>query len=293
MPAGRPRFTSAYHSLIISMMVNCLLPGRIGELVRPVVLKKLEDVPLAASLATLGVERLLDLATLLMFLLPTLTLMAPNADTVVAFGNHQLNRQLLIDLGHFSLIASFFLLFMVYALGSDRIRSSLLAVLCRLPFFINCIGLKKLSRAMEKVLFPLQGIVERAAKGVKAICHWKGFSIAMIASLVFWAFNALSFYFLSIASPDIDLSYTDICGVMVIICFFIALPSVPGFWGLWEAAGVFALTFLGVAEEAAAGYSLFSHAFSIIPVIVAGWLSCMTLGFHWRTLTPKASSDLG
>ena len=28
---------------------------------------------------------------------------------------------------------------------------------------------------------------------------------------------------------------------MIIICFFIALPSVPGYWGIWEAGGVFAL----------------------------------------------------
>jgi hypothetical protein len=78
---------------------------------------------------------------------------------------------------------------------------------------------------------------------------------------------------------------------MVIICFFIALPSVPGFWGLWEAAGVFALSFHGISNDHAAGYALFSHAFSITPVIVAGGLSCLALGFRWTGLT-KAVAPL-
>ena len=72
--------------------------------------------------------------------------------------------------------------------------------------------------------------------------------------------------------------------MMVIICFFIALPSVPGYWGLWEAAGVFALTYLGIAHEPAAGYTLFSHALQILPVIAAGWISCLLLGFRWSEI---------
>ena len=79
---------------MISMMLNCLLPGRIGELARPMVLKKQENIPLATSLATLGVERLLDLLALLILLLPTLMTLAPDAGTVVNFGDHQLSRDL-------------------------------------------------------------------------------------------------------------------------------------------------------------------------------------------------------
>jgi glycosyltransferase 2 family protein len=43
MPAGWLRLPSASHS--ISMMANCLPPGRMGELVRPTVLKRLEALP--------------------------------------------------------------------------------------------------------------------------------------------------------------------------------------------------------------------------------------------------------
>ena len=63
---------------------------------------------------------------------------------------------------------------------------------------------------------------------------------------------ALSYYVFSLGSPGVDLSYTEMFAVMVIICLFIALPSVPGFWGLWEAGGVFAMSLFGISKNAAA-----------------------------------------
>ena len=287
MPAGPVRLASAYHSLIISMMMNCLLPGRVGELIRPVVLKRLEGLPYISTLATLGVERLLDLASLLILLLPTLILLGPESNTVVAFGHYQLSRDLLINLSAFSLLSAFILLLFIYFLGNDRCRSIVKACLLHLPSLANWFGLNKLNEPLQRGSWYLSEALERGARGVQAIKHAKGFLTAMVTSLIFWSFNALSFYFLSLGSPGIDLSPVDICGVMVVICFFIALPSVPGFWGLWEAAGVFALSFFGITEDAAAGFSLFSHAFNIFPVIIAGWISSLVLGFHWKTLTKQ------
>jgi uncharacterized membrane protein YbhN (UPF0104 family) len=62
---------------------------------------------------------------------------------------------------------------------------------------------------------------------------------------------------------------------MVIVCFFIALPSVPGFWGLWEAGGVFALALFGISNQQAVAYTLVNHAAQLFPVISIGLLSAM------------------
>ena len=288
-PTGPLRLSSAYHSIIISMMTNCLLPGRIGELVRPVVLKKLEALPYTSSLATLGVERLLDLATLLVLLLPTLMLLGPPAGNTVTFGSYQLDRHLLTHLGVFSLLTAFILLVFIYAIGSARFRSVLIALFNHLPSLAKRTGSIRLKAAMQHGVLHLSEALERGARGVQALGNIRGFLVAMLTSFIFWSLSALSFYFLSLGSPGIHLSLIEICGVMVVICFFIALPSVPGFWGLWEAAGVLALSFFGIAGDAAAGYSLFSHAFSIFPVILAGWISCLILGFRWQTLTKRES----
>jgi hypothetical protein len=60
---------------------------------------------------------------------------------------------------------------------------------------------------------------------------------------------------------------------MIIICFFIALPSVPGYWGLWEASGVFALIIFDVSSKDALGFTLANHAIQMFPVIIAGFIS--------------------
>ncbi|MCJ7617482.1 MAG: flippase-like domain-containing protein, partial [Desulfobacterales bacterium] len=64
----------------------------------------------------------------------------------------------------------------------------------------------------------------------------------------------------------------------IIICFFIALPSVPGFWGIWEAGGIFALSLFGVSAKEAAGFTLANHAIQIFPIIIAGFISAMLSG---------------
>ncbi|MCD4805777.1 MAG: flippase-like domain-containing protein, partial [Desulfobacterales bacterium] len=65
---------------------------------------------------------------------------------------------------------------------------------------------------------------------------------------------------------------------MIIICFFIALPSVPGFWGIWEAGGIFALSLFGISAKEAAGFTLANHAIQIFPVIIIGVISAMLSG---------------
>ena len=72
---------------------------------------------------------------------------------------------------------------------------------------------------------------------------------------------------------------------MIIVCFFIALPSVPGFWGLWEAGGVFALSVFGVSVKDAAGYTLVNHAVQMFPVIFVGLASAIVTGINIRRLT--------
>jgi len=77
----------------------------------------------------------------------------------------------------------------------------------------------------------------------------------------------------------------EITSVMLIVCFFIALPSAPGFWGLWEAGGVFAMLLFGVSEKDAAGFTLANHAIQIIPVIIMGLISAFITGVDIRRVS--------
>jgi uncharacterized protein (TIRG00374 family) len=54
---GEVSFWNAYHPLMIGFMINSVLPGRVGEIARPVILKKQEDIPFSTGLATVTAER--------------------------------------------------------------------------------------------------------------------------------------------------------------------------------------------------------------------------------------------
>ncbi len=106
-------------------------------------------------------------------------------------------------------------------------------------------------------------------------------------TLLIWGVQVVSYYLVSLGCPGIGLSVVQIGAVMVMICFFVALPSVPGFWGVWEAGGVIALSLFGISAKEAAGYTLVNHAVQIFPIILIGLVSVMMLGVNIRQLSYK------
>jgi uncharacterized membrane protein YbhN (UPF0104 family) len=97
----------------------------------------------------------------------------------------------------------------------------------------------------------------------------------VVLTILIWALTVFSYYVFALGCPGVELTLWELTTVMVVICFFIALPSVPGFWGLWEAGGVFALSLFGVLNRDAAGFTLVNHAVQIFPVILIGMISAL------------------
>ena len=77
-PIGRARFRTAFRTTVIGFAATFLLPARVGEVLRPYLLARQEGLNAAAAFATVIVERLLDLCTVL--LLFALALFAAGID---------------------------------------------------------------------------------------------------------------------------------------------------------------------------------------------------------------------
>src|SRR3954468_24413348 len=65
-PIGPTRFTTAFQTTVIGFAASFLLPARAGEVLRPYLLARRERLPATACFATIIVERLLDLVTVLL-----------------------------------------------------------------------------------------------------------------------------------------------------------------------------------------------------------------------------------
>ncbi len=69
----------AFHPMMIGFMINCILPGRLGEFARPVILQKNEKIPFATGIATVAAERVFDVGALVIF--AVITFAATNHET--------------------------------------------------------------------------------------------------------------------------------------------------------------------------------------------------------------------
>lgn len=137
---------------------------------------------------------------------------------------------------------------------------------------------------------PLVGFMENFASGFDLVKYPKKMCICIGLSITIWGLAAFSYYIMSLGCPGIGLSFAKLSAVMITVCLFIALPSVPGFWGIWEAGGVFALVLFGVSAKDAAGFTLANHAIQMFPVIIVGLASAVVTGVNiWQVSYDKES----
>ncbi len=276
-------FWRAFHPLMIGFMINCILPGRVGEVVRPVILRKQDNFPVSTGLATVAAERVFDVGFLIVLFVTVFATVNINPDFTITFGNYRLNRDTLemISSGMFKVFMIIIAgIFMVTIQRTRHVINVLISKIPSLFFFLSPSGRSKIQETISK---PLVGFVENFAEGFSLVKYPKKIVICLGLSLMIWYFSALSIYIMALGCPGIQLSFLEMTAVMIIICFFIALPSAPGFWGIWEAGGVFALSLFGVSTKDAAGFTLANHAVQAIPVIFIGFGSAVITGVNiWK-----------
>jgi uncharacterized protein (TIRG00374 family) len=207
----------------------------------------------------------------------------PNLD--LAFGDYRLNKDTLALIGMTTLKVSIVLvagIVLVSTRQSRRVVTRAIYGLPRLFFFTDDAFREKVK---ERICVRLAGAVDNFAVGLDMLKSPKKVCQCLILSFLAWVFAGASHYLLTFGSPGIEVTFLEMCAVMVILCFFISLPSAPGFWGLWEAGGVFGLLIFGVPAKEAAGFTLANHVIQILPIIAVGIVSSFVTGVSLLQVT--------
>jgi uncharacterized protein (TIRG00374 family) len=272
--SARIDYWNAHHALMIGFMINCVLPGRVGEAARPAILKKKCGVPFTTGLATVAAERVFDMLILVTGFVAILAIVEIDPAFKVQFGDMTLNKALLEKVAVGTSRLGLLLLVGIVLVSVDQSRRWINAVIAwmakRLAF-----GPPKLRRGIKTCGDLVIGLNENVAAGFGLLKSPRRLLGCLLLSLAVWAVAVESYYLVGKGCPQVDLSYGQWIAVVVMICFFIAMPSVPGYWGLWEAGGVFAMRLFGVPPEAAAGATLLNHALQVLPVILVGLVSAL------------------
>lgn len=261
-PAGKASRTNLFYSMTIGYLVTDVLPGRLGELARVYSESRLDRLSLPAVLASVLVDRILDIVMLALLL--AVTLPTVNLPEFVA------QSGLVVGVGGLGLLAIAVLL--AYPFGR-RLFLRLLAASPRFP------GKPLVEEWADSLCIGLQGL-----RGV-------GTQLSIIlVTLAIWLLTGLMYYFGQFAF-HIDAPFWAAIMILCLTNLGMIVPSSPGYIGVFHYLVVLGLGAYGVEREIALGFAIVMHLIGFLPVGILGafslWRCGMTLT-DWRK-APEAS----
>jgi len=253
--------------LLSSMMVgfagNNVLPMRLGDIVR-IYLAGLDlGISKSRVLGTMVLERVFDVATILVILAAVTLQLAPESTEFAAA------RWLLL-------------------IGTA------MAVLMVCGFVFTPRWLARVVRALFKILpGRAQSFIEprfvQLREGFSVLRNGWQLLPMLLNSLAQWLLLSVCIY-LSIIAFDIDITPLAAVIVMGLIVAGISLPGAPGFIGTIEYCFVAGLSFFGVGATDALSIAIFYHILMFTSVVGAGVYYARRYGMSWKEIKTKADS---
>jgi uncharacterized protein (TIRG00374 family) len=261
------RVSKLWSATMIGFMANNLLPARLGELFRAHVIGRWESISRSAALATIGMERVFDLFTML-FLFGLIAIFFPLTPVVRSVGISALVFGVVV-------LSLFFLL---HRLG-DRAVSAFARIL---PGRIRQRGTQVLTSFQEGLGVLREGRQMLWAAGY-SLLMWG--LIVVVVQCCFWAVD------IRVEGEPIDPSAAVV--VLVVMALGIMVPSGPGFVGTLQFFAVQALDVFHVDRETALSFSIVYHATQWFPVTLVGLFYLIRENLTLRDVARTTDGDVG
>jgi len=270
--AGRIPVKPLWHATAIGMMMNNVFPMRAGEFARAFAIsRERRDVPFTAAFASLAVDRLFDgIVVIALMLAATLDPRFPADAKVVG------------DLGAGDI-----------ALSGAAVLGVVLAGLYAFLLFPGV--MLGLAERVGSVISPkfgqrLRGLAEGFTGGLGVLRDARLALEVTWWTVLHWLTNAFAFY-LGFLALGIDAPFSTACFVQGIVAIGVAVPSSPGFFGIFEAAAAIGLKLYGVDAAFAVSWGIGFHILSFIPITVIGAWYFTRLDLHLSDLKTAAASE--
>jgi hypothetical protein len=244
---------NSFSAVMIGILVNNVLP-RVGEVVRPVAIGRLEKISRSAAFGTVVLERIIDMITFVLILLVVLFFYASSFTKL------------------FPSLANVEWLFLV---GSAGMLILCTVVFLRAEFVFSF--LQRINAFMPQgIRLKIEKIIESFLTGFAASKNTGSYMMIAVSSLAVWvlyivlmylpffAFNMMGTYHLDFSSATI---------LMVVSGFAYAVPTPSGF-GSYHFFTAFVLArIFNVDPMVASSYALYTHSL--------GFLSSTAVGLYY------------
>jgi uncharacterized protein (TIRG00374 family) len=254
----------------IGYMGNNIYPARAGEVLRAVILKRKEGVPVSASLATIIVERIFDGVVMLAFVFVNLSELAKLTGASGFVGNIQ--QVAIVGTGVFLGALFVFLLAAMFPQVTAKIGA----------WTIERLAPKRLH---EKI----NGIMHKFLDGLASLRSPFNVLMVFFTSVIIWLLETGKYWFVMHAF-DFSVSFFALMLMNGIVNLATTIPSAPGYIGTFDAPGIAVLTAYGVDHATAAGYTLTLHVALWLPITLLGAYYLAREGIKW---SENIRSELG
>jgi uncharacterized protein (TIRG00374 family) len=246
-------FIPYWKILNISYLGNLIFPGRTGELIRIIGLKKMMDRPIDFATISVLLDRLCDVSILIVFLLIVIWVGKP--------GDLGLNYQFLIFVAILGLCV-----LIIYFLKNQ--------------FYLIINYVSKHSSNFGNFLLNSSNTFFSITSQIKKP---KNFIIVEFLT-IFAFFSDFCLLWSLMIAFHWDLPFMAAITLGVVLLIGISVPSLPGYIGIYSIACVFALSFYGIGENQAVAFSIILHVISVLFSGTAGYLSFVLSDFSKGSL---------
>lgn len=264
-----------YDAVNIGFLVTSLLPLRLGELARVLVFAQKEKRSRIEIFATIAAERLFDVLAILVLFLGVLPFLPFAAITTVSsgimntfgFSGELSRRDLMLACG----------IVLAAAFGG---------------FLLLCAFGRRISNTVTRIFGVKHPIAIKWAEsffdGLEALWTQRRIVPSIVVSVILWFNISFTFWLALLAFPSGDTSLGAILGIEgavfldAVLCAGVALPSAPGFFGVWHAATKVAFIPYATADpDSILAFAILIHLLSFILSILFGLESLRNQGIRW------------
>ena len=242
---------------------NNIFPARAGEVLRAVVLKRKEDIPISASLATIIVERVYDGVVMLAFIFVNLAELSRLTEDIKIIRN--LTIQDVALWGSFAFFGALVVFLGAAMFPAPTERAATWVIQRFFP-----------ARLRERVL----DLTKRFLGGLESLRSPAEALMVFFTSVVIWLLETVKYWFVMHAF-GFSVSFFALMLMNGVVNLATTIPSAPGYLGTFDLPGIKVLEAYGVGAETAASYTFVLHFALWLPVTVLGLYYMTKEGITW------------
>lgn len=247
--AGTLRFSRMYRCVCIGFLANNILPFRIGDVARSAAISKASNIKFSTVFGSMALERMLD------FFMVALVAFA-----AIQLGPVPENIQIAAILSA-SILGAAFLIFM----------------------FVVRRNHEEIEDHPNRIKLLIWNLWVRFSHGFSAFKSVKGIVYVFAMAVGIWVLCLISVA-LKLAAFDLPWDLATSLILLSAIGLSVAIPSAPGYVGVYHAAVTLVLVNLGIDEPVAAAFGLFSWAVDILSGNLLGAVSMVMEGMSLSDL---------